>query len=416
MRFRTEKMVAVGLLLVGWVVSVPASAAILFGPERMEISTGKPISVSRLFKAEGGQKALLTLTGSEAKQVSSGTVLLNGNKLVAPSAFNQQVARVERDVELLAENRLELNFAGPPGSFVVVTVTSETAPPQNGPSISFDSLPDGPLDGATVTTANLTVSGLLSGGDLRDVGVVVNGIPAQVSGNRFVANHVPLMAGTNILRAVATDAAGRSGVASVQVAAVPTEEEGEIDALASSGLAPMTLELLTSTSFYSGEAGRQVACSGPAPVALTPLDDERYGTILSEPGLYLCTFEVRAVNGAVYRDRVGINVQVGAELDALLQARWQGMRTALAADDIEGALNHFTTESREKYRNTFVRLQTQLPELAQTMRPPELVSMHGENVEYRVTRDQEFKGRVLPISYDIQFAKDIDGRWKIDEF
>lgn len=411
--------VLIGVVFLGMLPPSPAGAAVIFGPERIEVASGKPVTVSRQFSASAGEQAVLTLSGAEgreAKQVASGSVLLNGVKIVAPAAFNQQVERVVREVELARENQLAVSFSGPPGSFVVISIATLGAPPEKGPMISFDPRLDGPLDGATIAAKTLTLSGMVVGGDLREVGVVVNGVLAQVADNRFIANHVALVAGANTISAVVTDAVGNSSTATAQVTAVPTETGVEIDALAPAGLAPFTLELITDTTLAGGGIGQQIGCTGPAPVTLTPLGEERFSGVLTLPGLYLCTLEARDASGAIFRDQVGVNVYAGAELDALLQSLWQGMRTALAAADVEGAVRQFSTKSQEKYRTTFVRLLAQLPELAAQMRAPELVSVLGNHAEYRVTRDQIFDGRNLPISYDVNFAKDGDGRWKIESF
>lgn len=419
MKQRVWCSVLIGLVFLGMLPPSPACAAVIFGPERIEVASGKPVTVNRQFSASAGERAILTLSGAEgreAKQVASGSVLLNGVKIVAPAAFNQQVGGVVREVELAQENQLTFSFSGPPGSFVVISIATLGAPPEKGPMISFDPLLDGPLDGATITAESLTLSGMVMGGDLAEIGVVVNGVPAQVSGNRFIANHVALVAGTNSISAVVTDAVGQSSTATAQVTAVPTEAGVEIDALAPAGLAPFTLELIADTIIAGGGTSQQISCIGPAPVTLAPLDEERFTGVLTLPGLYLCTLEARDASGTVFRDQVGVNVYAGAELDALLQSRWQGMRTALAAADVEGAVRQFSAMSQEKYRITFIRLLAQLPELAGEMRAPELVSVLDNHAEYRVTRDQVFNGRNLPISYDVNFVKDGDGRWKIESF
>jgi hypothetical protein len=92
------------------------------------------------------------------------------------------------------------------------------------------------------------------------------------------------------------------------------------------------------------------------------------------------------------------------------------MKTALEQGDVEGAVGAFNEGSREKYRNTFTRLQQRLPELAAGMGPIELVYAKGEIAKHRITREQEFQGQTVAVTYYIYFSRNRDGIWQIEEF
>lgn len=79
-----------------------------------------------------------------------------------------------------------------------------------------------PKDGATLFEPTVTVSGMVNdivAGTVNasEATVTVNGRPASVSNRSFVVEGVPLSTGDNILTAVATDASGNMGDASISV-------------------------------------------------------------------------------------------------------------------------------------------------------------------------------------------------------
>src|SRR5262249_15600735 len=83
-----------------------------------------------------------------------------------------------------------------------VTVTLDTTPPR----VSIDC----PRDGATVTSATLTVAGIVNDVVVGTVNgeqatVVCNGIAAAVANRTFAAPAVPLAEGPNVIRCTATD-------------------------------------------------------------------------------------------------------------------------------------------------------------------------------------------------------------------
>ncbi len=71
-----------------------------------------------------------------------------------------------------------------------------------------------PADLSSTTASTISVEGRVEG---AGVGVTVNGITAQVTGDGFVASGVPLIAGPNLVTAVATDAAGHAGTSTITV-------------------------------------------------------------------------------------------------------------------------------------------------------------------------------------------------------
>ncbi len=78
------------------------------------------------------------LTDTPYELVSSSTFRLNGQQIVGPSDFSQQVQVVERPVSLITSNSLSVELRGQPGGGVTVQIFGEDSDP---PTISASSAP-----------------------------------------------------------------------------------------------------------------------------------------------------------------------------------------------------------------------------------------------------------------------------------
>ena len=90
-------------------------------------------------------------------------------------------------------------------------------------------------------------------------------------------------------------------------------------------------------------------------------------------GIYYPTVIVTDTQGVTYSDTIAIVVLNAAQLDALLQAKWEAMKTALANQDVNGALSYFTEESKQHYNELFTALYDQLPQIVQDMQDIQLI-------------------------------------------
>ena len=95
-----------------------------------------------------------------------------------------------------------------------------------------------PKNDDTISRTDVRVEGMVTNATGGETGVVVNGVLANIYGNEFVANHVPLTEGSNTITAIATDVDGNTETASVTVNGVKGENYIRIIAGSESGISP----------------------------------------------------------------------------------------------------------------------------------------------------------------------------------
>jgi hypothetical protein len=269
-----------------------------------------------------------------------------------------------------------------------------------------------PISGSRVNRAPILVKGTVAA-QSGDVGVVVNGVPAQVNGNQFVANHVSLEIGTNTITATATEFDGNNRSVSVQLTAKDIPNPVVLSADPESGIAPLTNEfsivsdLAVPITTYTLDADGD----GVADFSSSTLP----GTIpftYSKPGLYIATVTLIDSQKKKYMDTVAVRVFSLQALDALLKSRWEGMKKALANNEVNKALAAIIYANRHEYRETLTALGSHPSKINTVLGDISFVSMHDNQAEYQMIRVEE--GGKVP--YFIKFAKDEDGVWRLEFF
>jgi len=221
---------------------------------------------------------------------------------------------------------------GPGGEPAIQSVTGSVNPR----SISITS----PLNGDTISAPQVTVKGNVTNAAGNETGVIVNGVLSMVYGNEFVANHVPLEEGENTITATANDAAGNTLSAEITVTADTTQDYIWITVDEESGVTPFEATLSVEGTFSFTDS--ELTYTGPDEVEFLENPNENEYTIRIEtPGLYYFTAEVDH-EGTIYADTIAVLVMDEGELDALLRAKWEAMRQALAASDVDTAVSYFS--------------------------------------------------------------------------
>jgi hypothetical protein len=200
--------------------------------------------------------------------------------------------------------------------------------------------------------------------------------------------------------------------------ATASTTEGEyimITADDESGTSPLETTLRIEGSFTFTDP--YLTYTGPGVVEFLGMPEENeYEIQITGQGVYYFTAEVTDTESNLYTDTIAIVVVNQAELDALLKAKWEGMKSSLISINIEGALSYFHESSKDDYREIFNLLIARLPDIASAMREIELIYIKDRIAKYRLKREEELQGQIYDITYYIYFVKDLNGLWHIESF
>ena len=267
-----------------------------------------------------------------------------------------------------------------------------------------------PKAGDTIFGSSTCVKGTVGCEPGNERGVVVNGMLANVYGNEFVVNHIPLVEGSNTITATVTDMSGHREAVAVAVNAVSAGDYIKITANVNSGLSPLETTLAVESSLPLTSA--LLAYTGSGEVEFLSTSVNEYKIRISIEGIYYFTVRVSDSSGKLYEDTVAITVLSRTEIGDLLRSRWDGMRAKLASFDIEGALGFFDADARENYRKLFNVLSTILPTIAQDMSNIQLIEHMPNAVIYDIQTTREG----VTYSYQLLFTQGVDGLWRINSF
>jgi hypothetical protein len=294
-------------------------------------------------------------------------------------------------------------------SNVSPTVTAQVSGGGSGLSVTITQ----PTAGATVQGNRILVRGTVQGPP--NTGVTVNGVAAAVQDGMFIANHVPVVTGSNTLTVTATTFEGQTATASVAVTSQGILPVLEVEATPDSGIAgefsplPVTL----SYTFNSSTAIQSVSVDFDGDGTAEIIDADP-ATILSggysTPGVYVTRLGVTDQQGQVSTAEVGIAVHDVVGMDALFKSLWNGMNAALLAGDKATALTFLTARAREKYGPVFDVLLLHMSEIISSYSPLRGVTVTPGYAEYALNRTINGEKRI----FLIYFLKDADGVWRLD--
>ncbi|MBI3610189.1 MAG: PKD domain-containing protein [Nitrospirae bacterium] len=269
-----------------------------------------------------------------------------------------------------------------------------------------------PISGSFINGSTALVLGTVSS-DNGEVGVVVNGVIAQVNGNQFVANHVPLVPGANLITATATDVEGNTRSASIAVTSDGAENPVTLLANPESGVAPLAVSFSILTTLGIPVTSYTLDADGDGTANFTSVAlSDSFNYTYAQPGFYVATATLTDDQGNVYTDSVAVNVLSLTELDMLLQSRWKGMKVALISKDINTAIGYLAEGAKSKYQGLFERFGDHLPIIAGNLPALQLVRIDGDVAAYHVTQMENGVEK----AHFVYFVRDANGLWRLQAF
>jgi hypothetical protein len=342
-----------------------------------------------------GDSATLSWTSTDADSVTIepgiGTQPANGQVTVTPSATTTYT----------------VTATGPGGS-VSETVTVTVAEP-SPITLTITS----PVDGGTLDRTDVMVTGTVSHANGLETGVVVNGIVALVYNGQFAANDVSMHEGENTITVTATDVDGKTAEKSVAFTVQSATKQVEIFASRKSGLAPMETDISLSTNFTIA-GSTNLSCSGPGTVEYLASSQGSYTVRMTVPGIYYFTGTAHDDLGDSFTDDIAILALDRTALDALLQAKWNGMKESLLQNQIDNAVQFFLEGSQTIYKNQFEFMAAEgvLSQMVNTMGAFRLVKHESYGMVYdlRTVKDN------VEYSFQVLFVQDGNGIWRIKNY
>jgi hypothetical protein len=443
-------IIVVALLLGVCITTASAVEVTRVGPKQYVCEKGKPQVFTDTFPADPGKGWLIVENGEQQHHqgrdkdsdhrdwddgdqgVSSAEITLNGKKVFGLWTFNHH-RHHQVPVHLRESNTLSVKVHGKPGSYLTIWVTQD---------VPIELTITSPENGATVSGPTLRVEGTVMHPLGHETGVIIYphhkgeipllphgradekkhhlhskdsyvGIAAVVYGNQFAASHVPVQEGRNILTVIATDTDGNVAAASIKVNVMIPANYIRITADTEMGISPLETTLRIEGTFsFAQDPVLSYAGPGDAQVIENPSPTE-YRMRMTTAGIYTFMAEAKDPQGNTYTDTVAVTVLTKEELDTLLQTKWDGMKSALAKQDVGKALTYFAADTQGLYREIYTALGNNLPQIAQDMQNIQFIYAEGRMAKYRVRRDEEYGGQVYPITYYIYFVRDQDGLWKV---
>ena len=356
--------------------------------------------------------------------VEPDTIMAGNSSLLFWSSSNADTCELDQDIGLvnlnenqgypvfpLEETTYTITCSGP-GGVTEDNVTVSVLPPINISVIE-------PAPDKTVNAPDILVHGVVTNPTNNETGITVNGTPVQLNGAVFYMNNLQLKEGENLITVKALDIDGNTAESTVIIyldTSEPTNRT-EMNINPEAGTAPFTTSLTVDTYLSFAQAGLPVlTVSGPDAATETWISDTEIDLEFTVPGAYTLTYELDDDHGGTYRSRVMVNVLDNTKLDALLKTKWDRMKEALSAGDVEGSLGYFLETSKNKYRDAFNAKISDLPQVFTNMQNIEMIYIRDGIAKYRVNREHQIDGQSVTITYYIYFMTDGRGLWKIDQF
>lgn len=296
-------------------------------------------------------------------------------------------------------NTITISATDPAGSVATRTLNLDYEPI----SIQVDT----PLDGASVIGSTVLVSGSIRGPD--NVGVRVNGIVANVYGNRFYAE-IPIVKGLNAITITAVTLEGAEATRTLSVTGQGPAQI-ELKAAPTKGLVPLPVQFSVTKDSNVGIQKIEFDFNGDgikdfettdatAPIQFT----------YDRPGIYKASAKISDDQGTVHTLTQVIVANGVQDVDNMLRQVYSGMLTRLRVGDIDSAMTAVSGGVQEKYRAVFTALKPNLPTIVGQLGTVQEGVIGNGMAEYVIVRNTPTGPKAFPI----YFILGEDGIWRID--
>ena len=267
-----------------------------------------------------------------------------------------------------------------------------------------------PTNGATVPAGQLIVHGSITNPSGGEIGLTVNGVSTAIQQNAFVGL-VFVSAETTSLTAIVTSKNGTSATQTIPITVLTAAPSSTVlHVLPTNGPAPLTATF----SLFGDVEVRQVIldANGDGNVDFTGQHLTQQSFTFAQPGIYVATANATDLQGNQLAASTLVQVLDQTELDGILQARWLAMKDALRSGDIPAALSQIVARARPSYEEGFQIISAQLPSIDEILTSVSLVRIGNNEAVYKASRNDDG----IPMSFEVRFAMDVDGFWRVSSF
>ncbi|MFZ3090030.1 MAG: hypothetical protein WA240_05320, partial [Nitrospirota bacterium] len=358
-------------------------------------------SINPISIRAGSPEFILTLTGDS--YVKTSIVSFNNQQYQARYISKTQIEAIIPATAIKTAGSYPIKVINPaPGGGQSIALPFTVKPPLE---VNITS----PVNGVTINRSKTIIKGTIKS-DTADIGITVNGIIAEIKGNEWIANDVPLTIGANRITATVTDAYGNTDTKTITINTNDTIQTIELFSSPTGGIAPLTIFFSVTTSFTP--VSYQIDFNGDGIADYTGATFNNITYTYTTEGIYYPTITITDNQGNTYSDTIAVTVLNKIEMDTLLKSKWEGMKVALKAKDIEKALSYFDVESRDRYKAIFEALKDKMPTILDTFIEFNFIKLYGHIIEYEIVTSEN---GVL-YSYPIMFVRGTDGVWRFKDF
>jgi hypothetical protein len=267
-----------------------------------------------------------------------------------------------------------------------------------------------PQDGAVINSSYMMVRGTLTATS-ADIGIAVNGYPADIHDGNWVVNGLPLAEGVNTITVIAKDANNNTLTKTITVN--KTQSDGvQLNANVASGASPLTVYFVARTNTRNLVTQCEMDFTGTGSFTSIGQNFDNVTYTYTAEGIYYPVLRVTDSGGNIFTNTIAITVVSKAKLNILLTQKWEGMKNQLQQGNTESAAGYITNESRTMFKYNFDLMKDYLPAIIQDMNSLSMKNSVGRRAQYEMITTQDGATR----SFYIEFIVDIDGVWRINFF